>query len=64
MRQFFEWLAVGLLGLFIAINQITYQANINQTDLPQATMWAIIGAFLIYTFVWMIKFIRHFKIIK
>lgn len=62
MKIYFEWLAIGLLGLFISINQMVFKANINQENLSALTMWLIIGAFLVYVFVWMIKFIRQFKI--
>lgn len=63
MKNYFEWLAVGLLGLFIAINQTTFEANVNQTNMPATTMWLILGAFLAYVIVWVIKFIKHFKMI-
>jgi uncharacterized membrane protein len=62
MRHFLEWLAIGLLGLFIAINQTTFEANINQTNLSATTMWLIIAVFVAYALVWMIKFTGHFKI--
>lgn len=64
MRNYFDYFAVALLGLLIAINQMIFKANINRTNLPPATMWTILGAFLLFTIVWMIKFTRQFKITK
>lgn len=62
MKNYFEWLAVGLLGLFIGINQLIFKANISQTDLPSVTMWMILGAFMFFVMIWLIKFARQFKI--
>lgn len=61
LRIYFEWFGVGLLLLFVLINQQVYRANINNHDLSPAS-WLIVAGFVIFTIVWMIKFVGQFKI--
>ncbi len=62
IRSYFEWFSVSLLALFTAVNQLVFRANINRENLPSAEIWLIIGAFLIFVVVWLIKFVRRFRI--
>ncbi len=59
---YFEWFAVSLCALFIAVNQMVFRANINRENLPSAEMWLILGAFIVFVVIWMIKFMRHFRV--
>ena len=64
IRQNFEWFGIMLLTLFVAVNQLVFRANINRENLPTTEMWLIIGAFLIFVIVWLINFMRRFRIEK
>ena len=61
VRHFFEWFAAALLALFIGINQLVIRANLTGENLSSSS-WLIIGAFLIFVAVWLIKFRRRFRI--
>lgn len=61
IKHYFEWFGIALLCLFIAVNQLVFRANIDHENLPSTKMWLILGAFLIFTIVRTIKFIRRFK---
>lgn len=60
-RHFFEWFSAALLGLFISINQLVIRANLTGESLS-SNSWLILGAFLIFVVVWLIKFVRRFRI--
>lgn len=62
IRSYFEWFSISLLGLFIAVNQMVFRANINRENLPPTEVWLILGAFLIFVVLWLIKFVRQFRI--
>ena len=62
IRSYFEWCSIALLSLFIAVNQLVFRANINRENLSSAEMWLIIGAFSTFTVIWLIKFIRQFRL--
>ncbi len=64
IRIYFEWFSIALLALFIAVNQLVFRANIDRTNLPSAPMWLILGAFFVFVILWLIKFVRHFKMVK
>lgn len=61
IRHFFEWFSAALFGLFIGINQLAIRANLNGEKLSSGS-WLILGAFLIFVFVWLIKFYGRFRI--
>lgn len=52
---------IALLAMFISINQMAFRANIEQTNLSNAS-WLVIGAFVLFTLVWTYKLNRKFKI--
>ncbi len=57
----FEWFSIMLLALFIAVNQLVFRANIRGENLNAIAIWTVLGIFLLFTLIWMIKFIRHFR---
>lgn len=61
-RNYFRWFSVGVLFLLLLINQQVYRANLMHRNLSATVTWLIIAGFVIFTIVWMIKFIRQFKI--
>lgn len=62
IKSYFEWFSVALLSLFIAVNQLVFRANINHENLLSAEIWLIIGVFFTFTIIWLIKFIRQFRL--
>lgn len=58
--NYFEWFSAALLALFIGINQLAFRANLNGENLSPES-WLILGAFLTFVIVWLIKFHRRFK---
>ncbi len=61
IRHFFEWFSASLLALFIGINQLVIRANLTGENLS-SNSWLILGAFLIFVVIWLIKFVRRFRI--
>ncbi len=61
--SYFEWFSSALLALFIGINQLAIRANLTGENLS-AQSWLILGAFLVFVVVWLIKFYRRFRIEK
>lgn len=61
LKTFFEWFAIALLGLFIAVNQLVFQANLAKQNLSAVGIWTIIGIFLTLTIIWLIVLTKHFK---
>lgn len=59
--HFFEWLSAALLALFVGINQLVFRANLTGENLSSGS-WIILGAFLIFVVVWLITFIKTFKV--
>jgi uncharacterized membrane protein len=59
----FELFSLVILALLIAINQLAIQANLTQQPLSM-NVWYILGAFLLFVIVWMIRFIRSLSIPK
>ena len=62
IRIYFEWFSISLATLFISVNQLVFRANLTRTILPATETWLILGAFLIFMVVWLIKFVRQFRI--
>lgn len=61
LGHFFEWFSTALLALFIGINQLVFRANLTGENLSSSS-WLILGAFLVFVIVWLINFVRRFKI--
>jgi uncharacterized membrane protein len=61
IRIFLEWFTIGLLALFIAVNQLVFRANLNKQNLSDVGIWTIVGIFLTFTIIWLIIFIRRFQ---
>lgn len=62
IRRYFDWFAVGSLGLFILINQLVYGANIERRNLPSLEVWGILIVYFVFVIVWLVKFVRHFSL--
>lgn len=60
IKNFFEWFFIGILGVFIAINELVFRANLTKQDLSN-NVWIILVVFIIYVFTLLIKFIIRFK---
>lgn len=62
IRNYFQWFSIILLTLFIAVNQMVFRANLTRENLPSSVMWLIIGVFLVFVIVWLLKFVSQFRI--
>jgi uncharacterized membrane protein len=60
IRHFFEWFSAALLALFIGIDQLVIRANLTGENLS-SNSWLILGAFIVFVIVWLIKFYRRFR---
>ena len=60
-RNYFEVFGGVIVILFVVVNQFVYAANTAKTNLP-SSIWMVIVGFLLFTTVWVIKFIREFRL--
>jgi uncharacterized membrane protein len=63
IRQYFEWFSVGLLALFIAVNEMVFRANLNKQPLSNS-IWIVLIVFLFLVGIWLVKFILRFRVKK
>ena len=63
IRIYMEWFSVGLLGLFIAINEMVFRANLTNQKLSNSA-WIALIVFLIFVGIWLTKFILQFRVKK
>ncbi len=59
---YWEWFGVGLMVLFISVNQLVFDANIAKKPLSSGPMWTVLIAFFIFVAVWLVLFNRKFRI--
>lgn len=62
--KYHEWFGISFLLLFIAVNQLVFQANLTKTPLPSAPMWTILLLFFAFVIIWVILLYRQFRIPK
>lgn len=60
ISQYFDWFSIGLLSLFIVINDLVFRANINKQNLSDF-IWIPLVVFLIFVGIWTIRLILRFK---
>ncbi|HPR65054.1 MAG TPA: DUF1648 domain-containing protein [Thermoanaerobaculia bacterium] len=60
MEEYMAWLGVGVMGLFIAIFQMTFQANLTPDHKLGSGTWLLLGLFMTYMTFWVVLFIRAF----
>jgi uncharacterized membrane protein len=63
IRHYFEWFSVGLLALFIAVNEMVFRANLNKQPLSNS-IWIVLIVFLLLVGIWLVKFILRFRVKK
>ena len=61
VRNKMETFQIPLLALLVSINQLTIRANLSGENLSPAS-WFVVGAFVIYTFVWGFRLNGEFKV--
>jgi serine/threonine-protein kinase len=59
-----NWFSVALLILFIAVNQLVFKANLEKIPLPSFPMWTILLLFFAFVIIWLIFYLRQFRIPK
>jgi uncharacterized membrane protein len=62
-RTYFEVFGAAILALLVIVNHFVYRANIGRTSLP-SYIWLVIVAFLLFVAVWLVRFIREFRLNK
>ena len=62
-RNYFEVFGAVVVLMFVVVNQFVYQANVARSNLP-SSIWMVIVGFLIFTIVWLVKFISEFRLKK
>jgi hypothetical protein len=60
IRNFFEWFSVGLLGLFMAVNEMVFRANLNRQNLSDL-IWVVLIAFVLFVAWLLIRLTLRFK---
>ncbi len=60
IQHYFEWFSVGLFGLFIAINEMVFRANLAKQNLSNS-IWIILAVYFLFVGIWLIKFILQFR---
>lgn len=63
IREYFEWFSVGLLLLFIAVNELVFRANITRQPLSNS-FWIVMICYFIFVGIWLFKFILRFRMPK
>lgn len=61
MQGEMETFYIALFLLLVSMNHLIFRANLHNENLSPAS-WVIVGAFLLYTFVWAIGLHKKFKI--
>ncbi len=61
IRVYFEWFAVMMTVLFVAVNQLVFEANMNSRNLWSTGMWIILAVYLVAVCVWMIALVLRFR---
>ena len=57
-----EWFGVGTLMLLAAVLWLAMQANLNpEPTLDSSMMWWLTGLYLIYTTLWLVRFVSKFR---
>lgn len=61
IRQMFEWFSIGMLLLINVVVYFTLRANIHREPLSSG-IWFVILGFLAFTIIWIVFFVRKFRI--
>ena len=58
--EIFSWLFVGVIGVFVAINQVVLQANVSHQDPSPIIFWTILGVFFTFDLILITSLVRKF----
>jgi uncharacterized membrane protein len=57
-----EWFGAATLGLYLYVIQMVIETNqTSHPSLDSSTMWTVIGLYLVFTAVWMTRFLLRFR---
>jgi hypothetical protein len=57
-----EWFGAASLLLMLVILEMAFEANLSPAPrLEPGPVWAVLGVYLVFTTVWIVRFIRHFR---
>jgi uncharacterized membrane protein len=56
------WFACAIVGTILAITELVIQVNLSpEPVLPNASVWTLLAAFLLFTAIWIARFVRSFR---
>jgi serine/threonine-protein kinase len=56
------WLACAIVAMILTITQVVIQVNLTpEPVLPTAAVWGLLAAFLVFTAIWTLLFVRSFR---
>lgn len=61
LEDYFGWLSAAMLAFFIALNQLTIDANFRDPVRLSDGFWFVLAGFLVFIAFWMYKFITRFN---
>lgn len=57
-----EWFGAASLALYLVVIQMVVETNLTaEPSLESRSMFFVLGVFLLFTGVWLVRFIRHFR---
>jgi uncharacterized membrane protein len=61
--QQMEWFGVATLMLLLLVVQAAVEANLApEPRIDSASMWLVLALYFLYTAVWTVRFLRHFRV--
>jgi uncharacterized membrane protein len=61
--QQMEWYGVATLLLLLLVVQAAIEANLTpEPRLDSGSMWVLLGLYFLYVAVWLVRFLRHFRV--
>ena len=60
MGDSFKWMSIAVVALFVAINQIVFDANIAKTDPDPSRFWILLAIFVSFTLVMLLTTFKRF----
>lgn len=61
LESYLGWFAVALTALLVVALELTLQANLTRSPLDEGVFLAALGAFLVFTVVWLVVLYRAFR---
>lgn len=59
--RYHDWVSIALILLFITVNQLVFQANLNQTPLSTGSVLLVLLLFFAFISGWIFLFVKRFN---